>query len=56
MRDWLDTFSTGYIDPTTNQLGITAAQSSLIVSILSAGTFFGVSASILRPIISSIFG
>ncbi|RAL68009.1 hypothetical protein DID88_008733 [Monilinia fructigena] len=41
MRYWLDTFSTGYIDPKTNQLGITSAQSSLIVSILSAGTLFG---------------
>jgi len=41
MRYFLDTFSTGYIDPQTNQLGITASQSSEIVSILSAGTFFG---------------
>ncbi|KAB8304642.1 hypothetical protein EYC80_004013 [Monilinia laxa] len=41
MRYWLDTFSTGYIDPKTHQLGISSAQSFLIVSILSAGTFFG---------------
>jgi len=41
MPFWLKTFSTGYISPTTNTLGITSAQSSEIVSILSAGTFFG---------------
>ncbi|EDO03542.1 hypothetical protein SS1G_06023 [Sclerotinia sclerotiorum 1980 UF-70] len=41
MRYWLDTFSTGYIDPKTGQLGINSGQSSLIVSILSAGTLFG---------------
>ncbi|TGO44119.1 hypothetical protein BOTNAR_0934g00020 [Botryotinia narcissicola] len=41
MRYWLDTFSTGYIDPKTGQLGITSNESSLIVSILSAGTLFG---------------
>ncbi|KAM0154166.1 hypothetical protein ACHAQE_007302 [Botrytis cinerea] len=41
MRYWLDTFSTGYIDPKTSQLGITSSESSLIVSILSAGTLFG---------------
>jgi len=41
MRYWLDTFSTGYIDPQTHMLGITANQQSEIVSLLSAGTFFG---------------
>src|SRR4051812_4582323 len=41
MRYWLDTFSTGYIDPKTGLPGITSSESSLIVSILSAGTFFG---------------
>jgi len=41
MRYWLDTFSTGYTNPETNQLDITASQKSTIVSILSAGTFFG---------------
>ncbi|KAK4550146.1 hypothetical protein LTR36_003113 [Oleoguttula mirabilis] len=41
MRFWLDQFSTGYIDPTTGLKGITASQSSEIVSLLSAGTFFG---------------
>lgn len=41
MPYWLRTFSTGYVDPTTNRLGISPQQSSEIVSILSAGTFFG---------------
>ncbi|KAH8793204.1 putative MFS monosaccharide transporter [Hyaloscypha finlandica] len=41
MPYWLKTFSTGYINPLTKGPGITANQSSLIVSILSAGTFFG---------------
>jgi len=41
MRYWLDTFSTGYIDPKTNLRGISSTQSSEIVSLLSAGTFFG---------------
>lgn len=41
MKYWLKTFSTGYIDPDTNMLGITSDQKSEIVSILSAGTFFG---------------
>ncbi|TVY73250.1 putative glucose transporter rco-3 [Lachnellula suecica] len=41
MPAWLETFSTGYKNPLTNMPDITAGQSSLIVSILSAGTFFG---------------
>jgi len=41
MRFWLDNFSTGYRDPKTGELAITASQSSTIVSLLSAGTFFG---------------
>ena len=41
MPQWLKTFSTGYINPETGGPGITASQYSLIVSILSAGTFFG---------------
>jgi SP family sugar:H+ symporter-like MFS transporter len=41
MRWWLDQFSTGYRDEKTGQLAISPAQSSEIVSILSAGTFFG---------------
>jgi len=40
MPEWLKTFSTGFTDASGNP-AITAAQSSLIVSILSAGTFFG---------------
>jgi sugar porter (SP) family MFS transporter len=40
-RFWLDHFSTGYINPKDGLPGITSAQSSEIVSILSAGTFFG---------------
>lgn len=39
MRFWKDEFSTGYRDK--EGLNITASQSSQIVSILSAGTFFG---------------
>lgn len=34
-------FNTGYIDPTDGKLNVSPAQSSQIVSILSAGTFFG---------------
>lgn len=41
MRYWLDNFSTGYINPLTGLPDITSSESSLIVSILSAGTFFG---------------
>ena len=41
MPYWRDHFSTGYINPKDHQLDITSSQSSLIVSILSAGTFFG---------------
>jgi SP family sugar:H+ symporter-like MFS transporter len=41
MRYWLDHFSTGYTNPLSGLPDITSAQSSLIVSILSAGTFFG---------------
>jgi SP family sugar:H+ symporter-like MFS transporter len=40
MPYWQDTFSTGYKNE-KGHLDITASQSSLIVSILSAGTFFG---------------
>ena len=41
MRYWEDNFSTGYRDPKTGLLSVTASQESEIVSILSAGTFFG---------------
>ncbi|KAL4765029.1 sugar porter family MFS transporter [Aspergillus foveolatus] len=40
MPYWARTFSTGYRD-STGQLNVTSSQSSAIVSILSAGTFFG---------------
>jgi SP family sugar:H+ symporter-like MFS transporter len=40
MPYWQDQFSTGYKNP-TGHLDVTASQSATIVSILSAGTFFG---------------
>lgn len=40
MPYWQDTFSTGYRD-VSGHLNVTSSQSSAIVSILSAGTFFG---------------
>lgn len=40
MPYWQDLFSTGYRDA-TGHLNVTSSQSSAIVSILSAGTFFG---------------
>ncbi|KAJ5102473.1 hypothetical protein N7532_003002 [Penicillium argentinense] len=41
MKFWRKTFSTGYINPVDNYPDVTASQSSMIVSLLSAGTFFG---------------
>ncbi|KAI6707992.1 hypothetical protein PZA11_004284 [Diplocarpon coronariae] len=41
MRAFRDQFSTGYIDPHDDSKNVSPAQSSLIVAILSAGTFFG---------------
>ena len=41
MPYWRKTFSTGYINPKDGKLDVTASQSSQIVSLLSAGTFFG---------------
>lgn len=41
MPYWLKTFSTGYTNPKTGGPGITSSQQSEIVSLLSAGTFFG---------------
>jgi MFS transporter, SP family, sugar:H+ symporter len=41
MKEWRDLFSTGFTNPKDNQPDVTANQSSLIVSILSAGTFCG---------------
>ncbi|KYK58156.1 glucose transporter-like protein [Drechmeria coniospora] len=40
MPYWQDTFSTGYVNP-QGHLDVTTSQESAIVSILSAGTFFG---------------
>ena len=44
MPYWQNLFSTGYRD-STNHLNVSPSQSSAIVSILSAGTFFGALAS-----------
>ncbi|EOD50236.1 putative mfs monosaccharide protein [Neofusicoccum parvum] len=41
MDYWQNQFSTGYVNPKTNHLDVTSDQTSEIVSILSAGTFFG---------------
>src|SRR5689334_13483626 len=52
MPYWQRTFSTGFINPAGN-LDVSASQSSTIVSILSAGTFFGALAS---PLFSDHIG
>jgi len=41
MPYWRRQFSTGYINPVDKMLDVTSAQKSEIVSLLSAGTFFG---------------
>ncbi|KAL2395781.1 Major facilitator-type transporter ecdD [Exophiala dermatitidis] len=41
MKYWRKLFSTGYINPKDNLPDVSASQTSEIVSILSAGTFFG---------------
>ena len=41
MEYWRKLFSTGYINPKDHLPDVSASQSSAIVSILSAGTFFG---------------
>lgn len=41
MKFWRNLFSTGYRNPEDGELDVDASQTSLIVSILSAGTFFG---------------
>lgn len=41
MPFWRELFSTGYINPTDDHPDVTSTQKSEIVSILSAGTFFG---------------
>ena len=52
MPYWQDTFSTGYRNP-NGHLDITTSQESSIVSILSAGTFFGALSS---PLLADNFG
>lgn len=52
MPYWKDLFSTGYRNA-SGDLDITTSQESAIVSILSAGTFFGALAS---PLLSDSFG
>lgn len=41
MRAFRNQFSTGYVDPTDKKPNVSPTQSSQIVAILSAGTFFG---------------
>ncbi|KAJ6014239.1 hypothetical protein N7540_008830 [Penicillium herquei] len=41
MKHWREMFSTGYINPKDNFPDVTSSQSSMIVSLLSAGNFFG---------------
>lgn len=41
MTYWRKLFSTGYVNPKDHLPDVTASQSSMIVSLLSAGTFFG---------------
>jgi SP family sugar:H+ symporter-like MFS transporter len=41
MPYWRNQFSTGYINTTDGLPDVSASQSSVIVSLLSAGTFFG---------------
>lgn len=45
MKFWRKMFSTGYINPSDDYPDVTSSQSSMIVSLLSAGTFFGALAS-----------
>ena len=41
MKHWRDLFSTGYTNTKDHQPDVSPSQSAMIVSILSAGTFFG---------------
>ncbi|OQD78959.1 hypothetical protein PENANT_c070G08299 [Penicillium antarcticum] len=41
MKYWRKKFSTGYVNPADHYPDVNASQSSMIVSLLSAGTFFG---------------
>jgi len=52
MPYWQDTFSTGYINP-KGHLDVTTDQESAIVSILSAGTFFG---ALFSPLMGDYIG
>jgi MFS family permease len=52
MPYWQQLFSTGYVDSKGNP-NITASQESAIVSILSAGTFFG---SLMSPFLADSIG
>lgn len=52
MPYWQRLFSTGYVDPEGNP-NVTGSQESAIVSILSAGTFFG---SLCSPFLSDYIG
>lgn len=52
MPYWQRLFSTGYVDPDGN-LTVTASQESAIVSILSAGTFFG---ALTSPLLTDYLG
>ncbi|CAM1501160.1 Fc.00g103220.m01.CDS01 [Cosmosporella sp. VM-42] len=52
MPYWQRLFSTGYIDPDGNR-NITTSQESAIVSILSAGTFFG---ALFSPVLTDRLG
>jgi MFS family permease len=52
MPYWQKLFSTGYVDPDGNP-NVTGAQESAIVSILSAGTFFG---SLASPFLADFVG
>ncbi|KAJ9490736.1 hypothetical protein VN97_g2518 [Penicillium thymicola] len=41
MKKWREMFSTGFINEKDHLLDVTSSESSMIVSLLSAGTFFG---------------
>ena len=41
MRSFINQFTTGYIEPGTDEFGISPSQTSIIVAVLSAGTFVG---------------
>lgn len=53
MKYWRELFSTGYINPKDGLPDITSSQSSMIVSLLSAGTFFG---ALFAAPVADIFG